>query len=182
MQVKSQVLPADKRRGADLWDLVEFVELSYVKLFQTERKRSCPVEWSGSWKKTFWLALAQNRSSVFANERQLKARGSYAAILISLAFLNSYTKIAQYIVIYADEIFPWLVPLLRVHIMLHMKYDVVIKRKVAKGLRKLPTEYHCHLGTSWVACWRHQSRTIDYQGVLCWQSWENPVLIRLSSR
>jgi mRNA-degrading endonuclease RelE of RelBE toxin-antitoxin system len=76
--------------------------------------------------------------------------------------------------------------------MLHMKYDVVIKRKVAKGLRKLPvwvqkkmailaedlrekgpeqiawqnysklsqTEYHCHLGTSWVACWRHQSRTI----------------------
>lgn len=76
--------------------------------------------------------------------------------------------------------------------MLHMKYDVVIKRKVAKGLRKLPvwvqkkmavlaedlrekgpeqlvwqnysklsqTEYHCHLGTSWVFCWRHQSRTI----------------------
>jgi hypothetical protein len=36
----------------------------------------------------------------------LFARGSYAAILISLAFLNSYTKIAQYIVIYADEIFP----------------------------------------------------------------------------
>ena len=73
-----------------------------------------------------------------------------------------------------------------------MEYDVVIKRKVAKGLRKLPewiqkkmailakdlkergpeqptwqnysklsqTEYHCHLGTSWVACWRHQSETI----------------------
>jgi mRNA-degrading endonuclease RelE of RelBE toxin-antitoxin system len=73
-----------------------------------------------------------------------------------------------------------------------MKYDVVIKRRVAKRLGKLPvwvqkkmavlaedlrekgpeqlawqnysklsqTEYQCHLGTSWVACWRHQSRTI----------------------
>lgn len=22
------------------------------------------------------------------------------------------------------------------------------------------TEYHCHLGMSWVACWRHQNKTI----------------------
>jgi mRNA-degrading endonuclease RelE of RelBE toxin-antitoxin system len=22
------------------------------------------------------------------------------------------------------------------------------------------TEYHCHLGTSWVACWRHRKQTI----------------------
>lgn len=72
-----------------------------------------------------------------------------------------------------------------------MKYNIVIKKKVAKGLRKLPmwvqkkmailandlkdkgpeqptwqnysklshTEYHCHLGTSWVACWKHQNET-----------------------
>lgn len=73
-----------------------------------------------------------------------------------------------------------------------MKYDVVLKRKVFKGLRRLPlvvqkklallasdlkecgpvqpkwqnysklssTEYHCHLGTSWVACWKHKKRTL----------------------
>ncbi len=72
-----------------------------------------------------------------------------------------------------------------------MNYDVVLKRKVYRGLRKLPlavqkklailandlkecgpvqpkwqnysklssTEYHCHLGISWVACWKHQKRT-----------------------
>lgn len=73
-----------------------------------------------------------------------------------------------------------------------MKYDVILKRKVIKGLQKLPlwvqkkmavlandlkesgpeqpkwqnysklssTEYHCHLGTSWVACWKHQKRKL----------------------
>lgn len=73
-----------------------------------------------------------------------------------------------------------------------MVYDVVIKKKVLKGLKKLPirvqkklgilvldlkgngpeqpgwqnysklssSEYHCHLGNSWVACWRHQKKTI----------------------
>ena len=73
-----------------------------------------------------------------------------------------------------------------------MSYEVVIKKKMLKGLRKLPlwvqkkfvvlandlqdngpeqpawqnysklspTEYHCHLGTSWVACWRHEKQTI----------------------
>ncbi len=73
-----------------------------------------------------------------------------------------------------------------------MKYEVVLKRKVAKGLHKLPlrvqkklavlandlrdtgpvqpvwqnysklspTEYHCHLGISWVACWRHEKQSI----------------------
>jgi len=73
-----------------------------------------------------------------------------------------------------------------------MSYNVVMKKKVERGLRKLPswvqkkmallavdlkekgpeqpkwqnysklsqTEYHCHLGTSWVACWRHQKNTI----------------------
>jgi len=73
-----------------------------------------------------------------------------------------------------------------------MRYEVVIKKKVLKGLRKLPlwiqkkfavlakdlqeqgpeqptwqnygklspTEYHCHLGTSWVACWRYKKPTI----------------------
>ena len=73
-----------------------------------------------------------------------------------------------------------------------MSYEVVIKKKILKGLRKLPlsvqkkfavlandlqdnvpeqpawqnysklspTEYHCHLGTSWVACWRHEKQTI----------------------
>ena len=73
-----------------------------------------------------------------------------------------------------------------------MNYEVVIKKRTGKGLRKLPvlvqkkmavlakdlqekgpeqptwqnysklskTEYHCHLGTSWVACWRHQKDTI----------------------
>lgn len=73
-----------------------------------------------------------------------------------------------------------------------MKYDVVLKKNVAKGLRKLPawvqkkmtvlakdlrekgpeqrtwqnysklsqTEYHCHLGRSWVACWRHKNHTL----------------------
>jgi mRNA-degrading endonuclease RelE of RelBE toxin-antitoxin system len=73
-----------------------------------------------------------------------------------------------------------------------MEYDVVVKKKVLKGLKKLPlwiqkklgmlvldlrengpeqprwqnysklssTEYHCHLGTSWVACWQHQKKTL----------------------
>jgi mRNA-degrading endonuclease RelE of RelBE toxin-antitoxin system len=73
-----------------------------------------------------------------------------------------------------------------------MEYDVVIKKKVLKGLKKLPqwvqkklgvlvldlkekgpeqpmwqnysklssTEYHCHIGTSWAACWRHHKKTI----------------------
>ena len=73
-----------------------------------------------------------------------------------------------------------------------MKYNVVMKRKVVRGLQKLPvwvqkkmtilakdlqekgpeqpawqnysklsqTEYHCHLGTSWVACRHHQKNTI----------------------
>jgi len=73
-----------------------------------------------------------------------------------------------------------------------MNYEVVIKKRTGKGLRKLPvlvqkkmavlakdlqekgpeqptwqnysklskTEYHCHMGTSWVACWRHQKDTI----------------------
>ena len=73
-----------------------------------------------------------------------------------------------------------------------MEYDVVLKKKVLKGLRKLPLwvqkklgllvvdlkdngpeqpgwqnysklsseEYHCHLGKSWVACWRHRKKTI----------------------
>ncbi len=73
-----------------------------------------------------------------------------------------------------------------------MKYEVILKRKVAKGLRKLPawvqkklavlandlrdmgpvqcawpnysklspTEYHCHLEWSWVACWRHEKQSI----------------------
>jgi hypothetical protein len=85
-----------------------------------------------------------------------------------------------------------------------MKYDVVVKKKVLKGLKKLPlwvqkklsalvldlkekgpeqpmwqnysklssTEYHCHLGLSWAACWRHQTSQKNYsdRGVLCWQS------------
>jgi len=73
-----------------------------------------------------------------------------------------------------------------------MKYEVLIKRKVLKGLPKLPLwvqknlvllvqdlenkgpeqpiwknysklskiEYHCHLGISWVACWRYLKPTI----------------------
>ena len=73
-----------------------------------------------------------------------------------------------------------------------MEYDVLVKKKVLKGLKKLPMwlqkklgllvldlkengpeqpgwqnysklsvdEYHCHLGTSWVACWRHRKKTI----------------------
>ena len=73
-----------------------------------------------------------------------------------------------------------------------MEYNIVIKKKVVKSLRKLPVwvqkkmavlandlkekgpeqptwqnysklsqeEYHCHLGVSWVACWKHQSETI----------------------
>ncbi len=73
-----------------------------------------------------------------------------------------------------------------------MSYEVVFRKKVLKGLRKLPlwiqkkiallaadlrdkgpeqpnrqnysklskTEYHCHLGTSWVACWRHEKNTL----------------------
>ncbi len=73
-----------------------------------------------------------------------------------------------------------------------MKYEIILKKKVAKGLRKLPVwvqkkvallvndlhekgpeqptwqnysklnsnDYHCHLGTSWVACWRHEENTI----------------------
>tara|TARA_B100000315_G_C14245934_1_gene437419 strand:- start:82 stop:333 length:252 start_codon:yes stop_codon:yes gene_type:complete len=24
-------------------------------------------------------------------------------------------------------------------------------------------KYHCHLGTSWVACWKHQKRTISVE-------------------
>jgi mRNA-degrading endonuclease RelE of RelBE toxin-antitoxin system len=76
--------------------------------------------------------------------------------------------------------------------MKYMKYNIVIKKKVAKNLKKLPvwvqkkmailandlrekgpkqptwqnysklsrTEYHCHLGMSWVACWEHQNETI----------------------
>ena len=76
-----------------------------------------------------------------------------------------------------------------------MNHEVLIKRKVLKGLRKLPlwiqkklavlikdlhengpeqpawqnysklssTEYHCHLGTSWVACWRHEKQTITIE-------------------
>ena len=73
-----------------------------------------------------------------------------------------------------------------------MNYEVVIKKKVVKNLRKLPlwvqkkmalllrdlkengpeqpkwqnygklneAEYHCHLGTSWVACWHHQQNML----------------------
>lgn len=73
-----------------------------------------------------------------------------------------------------------------------MCYEVVFKKKVIKGLPKLPlliqkklvmltddlrekgpeqpqwqnysklskNEYHCHLGYSWVACWRHEKQTI----------------------
>lgn len=26
-----------------------------------------------------------------------------------------------------------------------------------------PTEYHCHLGTSWVACWNHDKDTINIE-------------------
>jgi mRNA-degrading endonuclease RelE of RelBE toxin-antitoxin system len=76
-----------------------------------------------------------------------------------------------------------------------MKYEVSIKRKVSKRLRKLPiwvqkrmailvedlrekgpeqpkwqnysklseTEYHCHVGTSWVACWKHYKTTITIE-------------------
>lgn len=73
-----------------------------------------------------------------------------------------------------------------------MNYDVVFKKKIAEGLRKLPlwaqkktallvrdlkesgpeqskwqnyysrlseTEYHCNLGSSLVACWRHCPET-----------------------
>ncbi len=25
------------------------------------------------------------------------------------------------------------------------------------------TEYHCHLGTSWVACWKHDKDTISIE-------------------
>jgi len=71
-------------------------------------------------------------------------------------------------------------------------YNVVTKKKILKGFKKLPvwvqkktaalvndlkdkgpeqpnwqnysklskTEYHCHLGTSWVACWKHEKGTI----------------------
>ncbi len=68
-----------------------------------------------------------------------------------------------------------------------MQYEVILKRKVEKGLvkqKKLavlandlrdqgplqptwpnysklsPTEYHCHLERSWVACWRHEKQSI----------------------
>ena len=73
-----------------------------------------------------------------------------------------------------------------------MRYNVLLKKKVEKGLWKLPlsvqkklalltldlqakgpeqpqwqnysklskTEYHCHLGMSWVACWRHEKNAI----------------------
>ena len=73
-----------------------------------------------------------------------------------------------------------------------MKYEVILKRKVEKGLVKLPlrvqkklavlandlrdqgplqptwpnysklspTEYHCHVERSWVACWRHEKQSI----------------------
>ena len=76
-----------------------------------------------------------------------------------------------------------------------MKYDVILKRKVARGLHKFPvqvqkklavlandlrdqgpvqpawqnysklspTEYHCHLGWSWVACWRHEKQSIEIE-------------------
>jgi hypothetical protein len=76
-----------------------------------------------------------------------------------------------------------------------MEYDVTIKRRILKGLRKLPlwvqkkmaqlvldlkekgpvqpgwqnysklsdTKYHCHLGTSWVACWQHQNKSISIE-------------------
>lgn len=26
-----------------------------------------------------------------------------------------------------------------------------------------PTEYHCHLGSSWIACWKHDKRTIQIE-------------------
>ena len=76
-----------------------------------------------------------------------------------------------------------------------MDYEVVFKKKVLRGLQKLPiwvqkkvalliadlrdkgpeqprwqnysklskNEYHCHLGTSWVACWRHEKHTITIE-------------------
>ncbi len=76
-----------------------------------------------------------------------------------------------------------------------MDYDVIIKKKVEKGLQKLPIwvqkkftflvkdlqekgpeqptwqnysklsqiEYHCHIGTSWVACWKHENQTIEIE-------------------
>ncbi len=76
-----------------------------------------------------------------------------------------------------------------------MKYQVLIKKKVAKKLWKLPlwvqkkaallvrdleekgpeqptwqnysklgeTEYHCHLGKSWAACWQHQKNTLTIE-------------------
>jgi hypothetical protein len=82
--------------------------------------------------------------------------------------------------------------------MLHMKYDVVIKRKVAKGLRKLPVWVQKKMailaedlrekGPEQLA-WQTQSDRIplpsgnvlgglleasepdnNYRGVLCWQS------------
>ncbi len=72
-----------------------------------------------------------------------------------------------------------------------MDYQVITKKKILKGLPKLPiwiqkkmallaldlrdngpvqpkwqnysrigdTKYHCHLGTSWVACWKHQKQS-----------------------
>ncbi len=76
-----------------------------------------------------------------------------------------------------------------------MSYNIAIKKKVEKGLPKLPlwvqkkfaflikdiqekgpeqsawqnysklspTEYHCHLGTSWVACWEPENQTIEIE-------------------
>jgi hypothetical protein len=76
-----------------------------------------------------------------------------------------------------------------------MNYNIIIKRKIEKGLSKLPfwvqkkfaflikdlqekgpeqptwqnysqlspTEYHCHLGTSWIACWKYENQTIDIE-------------------
>ena len=74
----------------------------------------------------------------------------------------------------------------------YMYYEVVIKKKILKGLHKLPlwvqkkfavlakdlqdtgpeqkkwqnysklspTEYHCPIGMSWIACWHHDKQTI----------------------
>ncbi|RLC19101.1 MAG: hypothetical protein DRI57_07640 [Deltaproteobacteria bacterium] len=76
-----------------------------------------------------------------------------------------------------------------------MNYEIVLKKKVLKNLRKLPlwvqkkvalllkdlkekgpeqpkwqnysklsqTKYHCHLGTSWVACWHHQQNRLTIE-------------------
>jgi hypothetical protein len=83
-----------------------------------------------------------------------------------------------------------------------MIYEIKIKRKLEKSLKKLPiaiqkkfsllildlrdkgpeqtswpnysklgkNEYHCHLGYSWAACWKHKIKINNNRGVLCWQS------------